>query len=375
MHPLNWRRSGVVVACLVGLALAARVPAADNTVDPKALDRYLYTNLRFVINHGVDLYNSRRPEECYDHFRQSLQDLVPVLSHHPEIQKTIKEGLEKAEKDPEWRARMAARATMPNPEAAPALQQKAFALRAVFNDVRIGLSPEPLTKPQPKTAALWDRLGGEAAVRKVVDDFVALAAADPKVDVTRGGKHKLDELAVDALKKQMVEFISSATGGPLRYTGKSMKEVHKGMGVTNEQFDAAGADLRKALMKNNVKPDAAEALLGILEATRKDVVEGKTTGDKASGDDATVRGKVTLDGKPLAKGTVTLRDMGGKAFSTTVAADGTYVLDRVPPGAYAMSVADNRNVPVKYADKNTTPLKFNVVKGTNQMDIALEGAK
>ena len=45
--------------------------------------------------------------------------------------------------------------------------------------------------PGPKT--LWDRLGGEAGVSKVVDDFVAAAATDPKVDFSRGGKYKLDD--------------------------------------------------------------------------------------------------------------------------------------------------------------------------------------
>jgi len=136
MNSLFHRRIVLVAAGLLVFVLKAS--AADN----KALDRYLYNSLRYVINYGVDLYNAGRVEDCYAHFRQSLQDLEPVLTAHPDLQKTIKEGLDKVEKDPAWRAEMAAKATMPNPQLAPVDRQKAFALRAVFNEVRNGLSPD-----------------------------------------------------------------------------------------------------------------------------------------------------------------------------------------------------------------------------------------
>jgi hemoglobin len=363
MHPLIRRRSAVVVACLAGLLLAAPAFAdSPKSPDPKVLDRYLYTSLRVVINHGVELYNSGRVDECYDQFRLSLTDLVPVLTSHPDMQKMIKEALEKVEKDPEWRAKMAARATMPNPEIAPAVRQKAFALRAVFNDVRAGLNPEP---KKPGATALWDRLGGEKGVAKVVDDFVALVAADPKVDMTRGGRFKLDDLAVAELKKRLVEFISSATGGPLKYTGKSIKEDHKGMRITNEEFDAAGAALRKALAKNGVKAADADTLLALVETTRKDIVEGKVA-EEGGG---SVKGRVTFNGKPLAQGAVTLSDKGGKAHSAAIEADGSYGLENVPPGEYKVAV---RGGPAKFADPATSGLTVTVTKGKQVLDIELK---
>jgi len=373
MHPLLRRRSATVAAFLVGLVLTAPALASDpKPGDPKALDRYLYTNLRFVINHGVDLYNAGRVEDCFDHFRQALVDLGTVLDSHPDLQKQIKDGLDKVEKDPEWRAKMAAKATMPNPETAPLIRQKAFALRAVFNDVRAGLSPEPKKPTPPTNMTLWDKLGGEKSVAKVVDDFCALASADPKVDVTRGGKYKLDELALADLKKKLVQFISSATGGPLKYTGKSMKEVHKGMGITNEQFDAAGADLKKALTKNNVKAEDADALLKIVDSTRKDIVEETKVVPPRPTESGTVKGKATVDGKPLAKGTVALIDKDGKAYSGAIAADGTFSVEKVPAGTYKVTVTDAKGVPAAYGDVKTTSLTSNVKAGMNELNLDLK---
>src|SRR5205823_3339376 len=98
--------------------------------------------------------------------------------------------------------------------------------------------PRPTTGMTKKEAAksLWDRLGGEPAVKAVVHDFVGRAATDPKVDFFRGGKYTLDAAGVANLEKLLVEFISSATGGPLKYTGRPMKPLHKGMGITEAQF-------------------------------------------------------------------------------------------------------------------------------------------
>jgi hemoglobin len=382
MQPLFWRRTVMAITCAAGLALAAPV-LADTGKEPdgktvipkppdsKALDHYLYTSLRTIINHGVELYNAGRVEECYDGFRQSLQDLDPVLSAHPDLQKTIKDALQKVENDPQWRVKMAAQATMPSPELAPVSRQKAFALRAVFNDVRTALAPEGAKKPAPSTTTLWDKLGGEKAVAKLVDDFTAAAASDPKVDFTRGGKYKLDDLAVADLKKKLVEFISSATGGPLKYTGKSMKEVHKGMGITNEEFDAIAADLKRALAKNGVKAADADALLTIVETTRKDIVEGKKKPEEnpKPADTGTVQGKVTDNGKPLAKGTVTLVDKAGKKFTGAVAADGTYDVEKVPPGDYKVGIDGG---PAKFADPDKSGLTLTVTKGKQTHDIELK---
>src|SRR5207245_7081816 len=53
--------------------------------------------------------------------------------------------------------------------------------------------------------SLWDRLGGEKNVRKVVDDLVALAAKDPKVNFDRNGKYPFDPVKLADFKEQMVD--------------------------------------------------------------------------------------------------------------------------------------------------------------------------
>src|SRR5262249_48353624 len=127
----------------------------------------------------------------------------------------------------------------------------------------------------PKETTLWERLGGEANVKKVVDVFVAAAAKDPKVDFFRGGKSPLDEQGVAKLKKQLVELVSEASDGPLKYTGKSLKELHKGMGITDEQVDTRANNRKRALEEKGAKEPDVKAVLDAVEKTRKDIVEKK----------------------------------------------------------------------------------------------------
>jgi truncated hemoglobin YjbI len=82
------------------------------------------------------------------------------------------------------------------------------------------------------------------------------------------------------MKREIVEQVSEAAGGPLKYTGPDMRKVHKGMGITDAQFDALAGHLKKALEKNKVAPADADAVLSAVNGYRKEIVEPKKTGDK-----------------------------------------------------------------------------------------------
>jgi truncated hemoglobin YjbI len=256
----GWRILALAV-CVLALAAGglraddAAQPAGGAPLDRKALDKNIYESLRDVINQGALIYNPPTSDwnGCHRLYEGALMATRSLLGHRAELQKAIDAGLTKARQNPE-------------------LRQRAFDLRAVIDRIRDEVNPNP------KPATLWTRLGGEANVKKVIDDFVTKAAENPKVDFFRGGKVK--NVDVPMLKKLLVEFVSSATGGPYPYTGRSMKAVHKGMGITDAQFDASVADLKEALEKNGAKPADVKAVLAAVEGTRKDIVEKKSDGPK-----------------------------------------------------------------------------------------------
>ena len=114
--------------------------------------------------------------------------------------------------------------------------------------------------------SLYDRLGGKDAITAVVEKFVGIVVADDRIN----GFFKNADAA--NLKKQLVDQICAATGGPCKYTGKDMKTAHAGMGVKEADFNALVEDLVKALDEFKVPEKEKGELLTALGSMKGDIV-------------------------------------------------------------------------------------------------------
>ena len=119
---------------------------------------------------------------------------------------------------------------------------------------------------------LYKSLGGKKAIVAVVDDFVRRVAADDRINsffkATAADPQRLAKF-----KKNLVDQICEASGGPCKYKGKDMKTAHAGMGISSADFDALVQDLVASLDKFMVKEGDKQALLGVLGPMKKDIVE------------------------------------------------------------------------------------------------------
>ena len=123
------------------------------------------------------------------------------------------------------------------------------------------------------SAKLWDGLGGEQVLAKVVDRFIDLATTDPKVNYSRGGRYPINDATLRFSKRAALEFISAATGGPYSYSGKTIREIHAGMHISDQEFDAITANFRRALEENGVSHEMVQLAVGMVNATRSYIVE------------------------------------------------------------------------------------------------------
>jgi hemoglobin len=242
-------RTRILLAVLILAGTGGLVRADEKPLDRADLDKRVVNAAYDAALLGTEIFNKGNYEGCYRLYQGTLMALVPLLDHRPTLREKTKLRLEQAAKFPK-----------------PA--DGAFDLRRGLDDIMNDIAPA-------KKTALWDRLGGEASVRKVVDDFVLAVLEDKKVNFLRDGKYKPDGKAVQQLKQLLVEWLSEKAGGPLKYTGRSMAESHKGMAVTDAEFDALVEDMVAVLKKYKVA-DADIAELGkAVESTRKDIVEKK----------------------------------------------------------------------------------------------------
>ena len=127
---------------------------------------------------------------------------------------------------------------------------------------------------QPKEKSLYDRLGGKEAIKAVVDEFVARAAADKRI-ARFFAPTASDPARLAKFKGNLVDQICEAGGGPCKYTGKDMKSAHAGLGISGADFDALVEDLVGALDKFKVGAREKDQLLGVLGPMKSDIVERK----------------------------------------------------------------------------------------------------
>src|SRR5262245_38348710 len=106
--------------------------------------------------------------------------------------------------------------------------------------------------------SLYERLGGMDAITAANDDFFAGAATDNRIN------HHFVHSDIPHFKRLLVEWMCEASGGPCTYTGRSMREAHSGMGLTDADFDAIVEDLIMALDKHNVPAAEKNEVLSLL---------------------------------------------------------------------------------------------------------------
>jgi hemoglobin len=70
----------------------------------------------------------------------------------------------------------------------------------------------------------------------------------------------------------LAEQICEVSGGPCKYTGRSMRAAHAGMEISDQDFAAVVEDLQKTLNKLDVPAREQNDLLTLLGGMKSDIV-------------------------------------------------------------------------------------------------------
>jgi len=121
-----------------------------------------------------------------------------------------------------------------------------------------------------KEKGLYERLGGYDALAAVTDDFIGRLAGDKTL-----GKFFIG-LSTDSktkVRQHVIDFLCKATGGPCAYTGRDMKLVHTGLGITKAEWDASVQHMIGTLDKFKVPKKEKGEVLAAVGPLEKDIVE------------------------------------------------------------------------------------------------------
>jgi len=120
--------------------------------------------------------------------------------------------------------------------------------------------------------SLYQRLGGYDAIAAVVDDFVGRLVTDKQFERFFVG-HSTD--SKKRIRQHIVDQFCAGAGGPCVYTGRSMKDSHVGLGITEGEWDASAKHLVATLDKFKVPEAEQKELLAFVTTLKADIVEKK----------------------------------------------------------------------------------------------------
>jgi hemoglobin len=127
----------------------------------------------------------------------------------------------------------------------------------------------PAARAQEKEKSLYERLGGYDAVAAVVDEFIKRLGEDKQL-----GRF-LTGLSTDSKKKlrqHLLNQFCAATGGPCIYTGRDMKTVHTGLGITEAEWETGAKHLSDTLYKYKVPKKEKDEVIAFVSSLKKDIV-------------------------------------------------------------------------------------------------------
>lgn len=119
-------------------------------------------------------------------------------------------------------------------------------------------------------SSLYERLGGYNAVVAFANHLLPRLMSDSELGrfwENRGAD------GIEREKQLLIDFLCHNSGGPMYYTGRNMTLTHRGMGISNTDWECFIGHLQ-ATLKHFQLPEAAQNdVREFIESTKSEIVE------------------------------------------------------------------------------------------------------
>ena len=119
---------------------------------------------------------------------------------------------------------------------------------------------------------LFEQLGGVNGVAELVEQFYQRGLEDDEL------AHFFANVDMKRLHNMQYEFMVSALGGPVHYSGAELRAVHEGRGITNQHFSKFVGHLADTMESRGISHLVVDAMLGRMATFRDKIVGGPTSG-------------------------------------------------------------------------------------------------
>src|SRR5712691_461981 len=120
---------------------------------------------------------------------------------------------------------------------------------------------------------LYERLGGSNGIAAFADDLLPRLQADPRLG--RFWAHRGED-GVKREKQFLIDFLCSSAGGPMYYRGRDMLLCHRGMRISESDWNVFLGQASATLAKFQVPEAEQRDVVAFIQSLKKDIVEGGT---------------------------------------------------------------------------------------------------
>ena len=117
------------------------------------------------------------------------------------------------------------------------------------------------------TNSLYQRLGGETAITKLVDQFYDAVLRDEDIGVY------FSNVPMQQLKSMQKEFFTIALGGPSKFSDINLRHAHHGKGIKPVHFKAFVNILFETLADFKLSEDERYQIISDLNTYVDDIVD------------------------------------------------------------------------------------------------------
>lgn len=118
--------------------------------------------------------------------------------------------------------------------------------------------------------SLYERLGGYDAIAAVAHHLVACLRADAHLG--RFWQHRGEDGIAREIQL-LIDFLCTAAGGPMYYTGRDMALAHKGMRISESDWSLLRGHVTATLEHFHAPEAETQQVLAFIESTKADIVE------------------------------------------------------------------------------------------------------
>ncbi|MBC8056805.1 MAG: group 1 truncated hemoglobin [Rhizobiales bacterium] len=118
----------------------------------------------------------------------------------------------------------------------------------------------------PSNDALYQQLGGQPGLVKLMDDFMLRLLADPRMNPF------FKDADQTHLKSQLVAQFCEVSGGPCKHVGPDMKKAHAGFDITKSNFNALVEVLQQSMDTQGIAFGTQNRLLAQLAPMHRQII-------------------------------------------------------------------------------------------------------